>query len=209
MNTDVEKFLRFCGSDFGKKVLDMEAGYLYNELKGYENILHVGCGIGSFEERLSELNIIGLDSLKEMLEEARKRSNKNFVLGDAENLPFRDSSFDAVFYVATIEFINNYMKAIREATRVTVPPGKMVVMMLNPESEYFQAHFQRSGSYFKKVKHIDLNAIKNYISRYYQITKAEYFLGIKNENIFETEDKIIASLFVIVGKKVESRLKRR
>lgn len=85
----------------------MEVGYLYNELKGYENILDVGCGIGSFEERLSKLNIIGLDNSKNMLEEAQKRSNKNFVLGGAENLPFRDSSFDAVFYVAAIEFINN------------------------------------------------------------------------------------------------------
>ncbi len=199
MNIDVEKFIRFCGRDFGKKTLDLEAGYLYNELKGLGNILDVGCGIGSFEERLSELNIIGLDNLKEMLKEARKRSTKNFVLGDAENLPFNDSSLDAVFYVAAIEFINNYMKAIREATRVTIPTGKMIVMMLNPDSEYFKAHVQRNGSYFKKVKHTDLNAMKNYISRYYQIAKTEYFLGIGNETIFETNDKRYASLFVIVG----------
>lgn len=62
MNSDVEKFIRFCGSDFGKKILDKEAEYLYSELKSNRNILDVACGNGSFEERLSKLNIVGLDN---------------------------------------------------------------------------------------------------------------------------------------------------
>ncbi len=49
--------------------------------------------------------------------------------------------------------------------------------------------------------------MKNYISRYYQITKTEYFLGIENETVFETNDKRYASLFVIVGKRIELGLK--
>ena len=58
----LEKFIRFCESDFGKRVMDMEAVYLRRELTGCTRILDVGCGIGNIEERLPELNITGLDA---------------------------------------------------------------------------------------------------------------------------------------------------
>jgi ubiquinone/menaquinone biosynthesis C-methylase UbiE len=86
--SDVEKFVQFYESEFGKKILTKEAEYLRNELRGKGNILDVGCGIGYFEEMLSDLNITGLDNSTEALEEARKRSDRKFVLGDACNLPF-------------------------------------------------------------------------------------------------------------------------
>ena len=43
MTSDVEKFVRFCESKFGKKVLEKEVEYIYRGLKGYQNILDVGC----------------------------------------------------------------------------------------------------------------------------------------------------------------------
>src|SRR3989338_5785814 len=183
MTSDVEKFVRFCESKFGKKVLEKEVEYIYRGLKGYQNILDVGCGIGQFEQKLQELNITGLDSSEAMLREARRRSNKTFVLGNAENLDFNDSSFDAVFYAATLEFIDDYYKAIQEALRVTKPNGKLLVMMLNPESEYFHEHMQREGSYFRKVKHTNLKEIRDHISKFYRITKEEYFLGINGQKV--------------------------
>ncbi|HJN57165.1 SAM-dependent methyltransferase [archaeon] len=201
MTTDVEKFIRFCESDFGKKVLEKEVEYVYRELKDYKDILDIGCGIGQFEQKLQDLNITGLDSSAEMLKEARKRSNKTFVRGDGENLDFNDSSFDAVFYVATLEFLADYQKAIQEACRVTKPNGKLLVMMLNPESEYFHEHMQRDDSYFRRIKHTDLREIKNYISGFYEITKEEYFLGIREQQIFDPAEKRFASLYVMVGKK--------
>jgi len=207
MAIDVEKFLRFCEGNFGKRVLEKETKYIYQELKDCQKILDVGCGIGSFEQKLQNLNIIGLDSSGEMLKEVRKRSDKTFVLGNAENLPFKDSSFDAVFYVATLEFLNNYQKAIQETWRVTKQTGKILVMMLNPESEYFHKHTQRENSYFKRIKHINTKEIKNYVSKYYNILKEEYFLGIRKEKIFSSYDKRFASLYLIVGKKKKTTLK--
>ncbi len=201
MSTDVEKFVRFCESDFGKRVLEREVEYVYRELKDYKNILNIGSGIGSFEQKLGSLNIIGLDSSAEMLEEARRRSDKTFVLGNAENLEFDDSSFDAVFYVATLDFVSNYQRAIQEAWRVTKLDGKLLVMMLNPESEYFHKHWQRKGSYFGKIKHTDTSGVRDYISKFYQITREEYFLGIKGQQIFDTSDKRFASLYVLIGRK--------
>ena len=208
MTNDAEKFIKFCESDFGKRVLEKEAEYVYQELKGSHRILDVGCGIGQFEQKLSELNITGLDNSKEILEEARKRSNKTFVLGDAESLSFDNASFDAVFYVATLEFVDSYRKAIQEAYRVTKPNGKLLVMMLNPKSEYFHEHFQREGSYFRKIRHTNLREIRDYISRFYEITKEECFLGIRDQQIFDTGEKGVASLYVIIGKKkIKGKLK--
>lgn len=201
MNSDIGKFVRFYESDFGQKILKNEVEYIHRELKDCKTILDIGCGIGPFEQKLRDFNIIGLDSSIEMLKEARKRSDKNFVLGDAEDLCFGNSSFDAVLYVTTLEFVSDYQRAIREAYRVTKPYGKLLVMMLNPESEYFHEHFRRKDSYFRRIKYTDLREISVYISKLYKIVKQEYFLGIKGQQVFDASDRRFASLYAVVGEK--------
>lgn len=198
---DVQKFVRFCNTELGKNVLKKEAEYIYRELKYCNKILDIGCGIGSFEQELSELDIRGVDCSNEMLIEARKRSNKPFVIGNAENLDFDSSSFDAVFCITALEFINDYEASIQEAYRVTKSNGRLLVMMLNPVSGYFKGQIQKENSYLKKVKHTNLREIKSYISRFYNILKEEYFLGIKDNQVFNTSDERLASLYVLVGKK--------
>jgi len=199
--SDVKKFVKFYESDFGKKVLGREADYLHNELRDRKKILDIGCGIGPFEERLAKLNIIGLDSSDEMLKEARKRSNKKFVLGNAENLDFSKESFDGAFTVTTLEFLENYKKAVNEVVKVLEPGGKLVTMMLNSKSEYFKAHAQKADSYFRRIKHTNLKEIESYISKFF-VTTGEYFLGIRGQDVFDTRDKNLAALYVVKGVKV-------
>lgn len=199
MSSDVEKFVKFCETPFGKQILSKEVDYIAQELQGYTNILDVGCGIGAFEEQLPHLNIIGLDISEDLLEEARTRSEKTFIQGNAEDLPFDDVTFDAVFTVATLEFLDNYQQAIKEIVRVTKPYGKVVALILNPESEYFKNEILKPGDYFNRMKHLDVWSIKNFTSTFYSITKSEYFLGIKNRDVFDTSDKKYASIFSIVG----------
>ncbi len=199
MNGDVEKYVRFCDSEFGKTIMKQEAEYIYNELSKYGKILDVGCGIGSFEKNLPSLNIIGLDVSEEMLEEARKRSDKTFIQGNVEELQFQDSIFDAVFTVTTLEFLDDYKKAVTEITRVTRPQGKIVVMMLNTKSEYFMENVKRLGDYFQKIKHTNTQKIRDYASRFYVISKEELFLGIQGQRVFESDDENLASLYVLVG----------
>lgn len=203
MKADVVKFVRFCDSPLGKQILRKEAAYIYNELQGSETILDVGCGIGSFEQHLPTLNIIGLDISEDMLEEARKRSDKTFIQGDATDLEFHDSTFDAVFTVTTLEFLEDYQKAVREIARVTNPRGKLLVMMLNPLSEYFRVNVRRPGDYFQRIKHTNTEEMREYVSRFYVISKEDLFLGIQGEQVFETDDETLASLHVLVGIKKE------
>ena len=199
MNADVEKFVRFYDNEFGKEVMEREAKYVYDELRNCSRILDVGCGIGVFEQYLPSLHIIGLDISEELLEEARRRSDKTFVQGDAENLLFDDSTFDAVFTVTTLEFLDDYEKAVREIARVTKPDGKILVMMLNPKSEYFREETEKPGAYFKRIKHTNPKEIRDYISQFYTLIKEEYFLGIKGKRIFDTDKEENASLYVVVG----------
>jgi len=199
MKADVAKFVRFCDSPLGKQILRKETAYIYNELQGSEKILDVGCGIGSFEQRLPTLNIIGLDVSEDMLEEARKRSDKIFIQGDATDLTFHDAAFDAVFTVTTLEFLEDYQKAVQEIVRVTNPQGKLLVMMLNPRSEYFRENVRRPGDYFQRIKHTNTKEMREYVSRFYVIRKEELFLGIQGEQVFETDDENLASLYVLVG----------
>jgi len=199
MNTYVEKFVRFCDSEFGKKVMRKEADYVYNELRNCEKILDVGCGIGSFEQNLPSLNIIGLDISEEMLEIARRRSDKIFVQRNVEHLQFEDSTFDAVFTVTTLEFLDDHNKAVREIARVTKQYGKILAMMLNPKSEYFKEEIKKPGDYFLKIKNTNPKEIRDCISQFYIIAREEYFLGIRGQHIFDTKDERSASLYVVIG----------
>ncbi len=193
---DVQKFVKFYESELGKKILGAEVEYLRRELWGRRRVLDVGCGVGVFEEMLTEFEIVGVDKSEWAIEEARRRCDKEFVVGEAEHLPFPSATFDAAFAVTVLEFLDDSQTAIREVARVLKPRGKFIAMMLNPRSEYFKLH-SRPDSYFRKIKHLPLE-IENQISAFFQ-TSSEYFLGIGKKEIFETEDPNLAALYVVKG----------
>lgn len=201
MTSDVEKFVNFCKSELGRKITEREAEYIRVELKPGDKVLNVGCGVGWLEKKLQDFDVVGLDSSEEMVKEARtKHSNKIFVIGDAEKLEFEDRSFDVVTYITTLEFLPNYKNAIREACRVLKQKGRLVAMIINPMSGYFKKRVRREGSYFRRIRHTSLREIENCIAKYFSVS-AEYFLGIKDTEIFDTSDKNLASLYVINGLK--------
>jgi len=198
--SDVENFTELCDSEFGRNLMDREAEYVRKELQSCKRILDVGCGIGSIEQRLTEFNITGIDSSEEMLQEARKRSDKDFIQGNAEDLPFEEKSFDGTLYLTSLEFLPDFKKALEEASRVLKEKGRLLIILLNPESEYFKSHMMKEDSYFNRMKHRNLEDIEGFTSGYFTV-RSEYFLGIKGKEIFPTQDRRYASLYVIKGQK--------
>lgn len=198
---DLQNFIEFCDSEFGKKIMAAEALFIKKYLKGCKNILDVGCGIGIFEQLLPDLNITGLDSSKLFLTEAKKRSEKKFIAGNADDLPFKDGEFDGLFCVTTLEFIEDYKAVVREMSRVLQPGGKIVVMMLNHYSEYFKEHTKSRASYFNRIKHRNMHIIRSYSLNFFKLDRRRYFLGIQQGRIFDTEDERLAALTVISGTK--------
>ena len=203
MNTGfagMEKYLQSCKSEFWKEVFKAELEYVFQQLKGVKDILSVGCGPGIIEAGLAELgfNVTGLDISKEALEQAPDNIRK--TAGLAEKMDFSDCSFDAVIYVASMQFIEKYKQAVKETARVLRPGGKILVMLLNTQSEFFKERFQNPDSYVKRIKHINPKEIEEAIAKYFS-TDTEYFLGIKGTEIFQTQAPDSAALYVIKGKK--------
>ena len=196
----MEKYLQSCKSEFWKKVFKAELDYILHQLEGTKDVLSVGCGPAIIETGLAEhgFNVTGLDISKEALDQAP--DGIRTVTGPAEKMDFASLSFDAVIYVASAQFIARYKEAIKQSSRVLRPGGKLLVMLLNPESEFFKEKTQNPDSYINKIKHINLREIEGAIAEYFSV-KAEYFLGIKGTEIFQSRDSNAASLYVIKGKK--------
>ena len=196
--TDVERFIRFCESEFGTAVMDREAAYVKQHVAADDQILDVGCGIGSLEERFPHHGIIGLDRSEAMIQAARERVSAPFILGDATTLPIATASVDAVVFVSTLEFIPDIDTVLAEATRVLASDGTLVSLVLNTRSEYVQANLQREGSYFQQMIHQDSEALADTILEYVEGDQ-ELFLGISDEEVVESTDPTAAAISAIVG----------
>ncbi len=203
---NLKKFIDFCDSEFGKKVLKAEADFIRKELhrNAFGKMLDVGCGIGAMEQYLADLDITGVDVSQVFLKEARRRNpEKKFVRAKADELPFRDSSFDAVISITTLEFLENLTDVIREISRVLKPSGKIVVLMLNPHSDYVKKHKKKKKSYFNRMKYRSVMQIRGEMLDYFDLTERKFFLGISGSQILGTENEKWAALVCAVGKKRE------
>ncbi len=191
-------YYEICQMPFWKAVFEKEYSYLYKALAGYKKILSVGCGPAVIEQRLAEhgFEVTGLDISQEAINNAPDSIRK--IVGTAEMMDFTDSSFDAVIYVASLQFIDNYRKALSEATRVLVKKGKLIVMLLNTESFYFREHMKDSESYIRKIKHKNLHFVGNLVAEDFEVS-SEFYMGVIGENIFESNDPTLSSLYIING----------
>jgi len=198
----MENYLKSCKSEFWKKVFEAELDYILQELNGTKDVLSVGCGPAIIETGLAKhgFNVTGLDISKEALGQAP--DSIRMVAGPAEKMDFANAYFDAVIYVASIQFIEKYKEAVKQSARVLRSGGKLLIMLLNPESEFFKEKNENPHSYINKIKHINLKEIEGAVAEYFSI-RTEFFLGIKGRQIFESEDPDLAALYVVKGKKKE------
>ena len=98
-------------------------------------VLDVGCGDGSLSlafRRGGAATIVGCDVDPRMIARARDRSARSdaridYALARAEQLPFRDDSFDVVAIVAVLAFVEDPQVALREIARVLNPGGRLVL----------------------------------------------------------------------------------
>jgi len=196
----MEKYLQSCKTEFWKKVFKAELDYILDQLKGARDVLSIGCGPAIIETGLAEhgFNVTGLDISKEALDQAPDTIRT--AAGPAEKMGFANACFDAAIYVASMQFMENYKDAVKETVRVLRHRGGLLTMLLNPQSEFFKEKTKKPDSYINRIKHTDLKEIERTIDEYFAV-KAEYFLGIKGAQIFQSRDSNLASLYVIKGTK--------
>ena len=94
------------------------------DLKAGERLLDVGCGKGyllyEFTQVVPGLEVAGLDISAYAIENAKEEVKPFLRVGNANDLPFEDDSFDAVVSLGTIHnlYLFDAVKAIREIERV-------------------------------------------------------------------------------------------
>jgi SAM-dependent methyltransferase len=108
------------------------------QLRSARTLLDVGCGAGLaalvFSERIPAVS--GIDASKAFIEFARRRLPKaDFRVGEMEQLPFADASFDAVTGFNSFQYAQSPVQALREARRVARPGGVVVIATWGEEKD--------------------------------------------------------------------------
>lgn len=106
--------------------------------KNPENILDIATGTGDLAISLTATNakeIIGLDISDGMLEVGRLKIKSksldgiiSMVIGDSEDLPFDDNTFDAITVAFGVRNFENLEKGLAEILRVLKPNGIFVIL---------------------------------------------------------------------------------
>lgn len=97
-------------------------------------VLEVGVGTGKNLPYYSKkAKVTGIDISKGMLEKAVKKSKKlglncRLLLMDAENMKFKDNSFDTALCTFILCSVPNPVKALKEMRRVCKPNGRIIMV---------------------------------------------------------------------------------
>jgi demethylmenaquinone methyltransferase/2-methoxy-6-polyprenyl-1,4-benzoquinol methylase len=122
-------------------------------------ILDVATGTGDFALEAMSLNpdkITGVDISVGMLDLGKvKIAKKNLsdkiemVVGDSENLPFADNTYDAATVAFGVRNFENLQKGLTDINRVLRPGGKLVVLELSTPKKF--PIKQLFGFYFNNI----------------------------------------------------------
>ncbi len=110
------------------------------DLRAGWHVLDVACGNGNatLAAARSGAHALGVDYVPELLEDGRGRAlaeglDVEFRLGDAEDLPVPDASFDAVLSVFGTMFAPDHRRTADEVIRVTRPGGTVALASWRPD----------------------------------------------------------------------------
>ncbi|MHC9089597.1 bifunctional demethylmenaquinone methyltransferase/2-methoxy-6-polyprenyl-1,4-benzoquinol methylase UbiE [Tenacibaculum sp. IMCC1] len=127
-----------------------------------QQILDIATGTGDLALMMSKLNperIVGLDISEGMLQVGRHKiaktdlSNKiKMIVGDSENIPFPDNTFDAITVSFGVRNFENLDKGLTEILRVLKPGGKFVVLETsNPTKFPFKQGYKLYTNYILPI----------------------------------------------------------
>jgi len=111
------------------------------DLRAGSDVLDVACGNGNatIAAARSGTRAVGVDYVPSLLEDGRARAaaeglDVEFRLGDAEDLPAPDDSFDAVLSVFGTMFAPDQQRAADEVLRVAKPGATVGLVSWTPDS---------------------------------------------------------------------------
>ncbi len=102
--------------------------------------LEIGVGSGRFAQSLGIET--GVDPCGKLADMARRRGVST-LLARGEELPFEAASFGTVFLIVTVCFLDQLGDVLREAKRVLVPDGRIVLALVLRDSPWGLFYRQR------------------------------------------------------------------
>jgi SAM-dependent methyltransferase len=140
--------------------------------------IEVGIGSGRFAQALGI--DIGLDPSSGLLKIAKNRGAR-VLLGRGEEAPFKGGSFGAIFFIATLCFIDSPNIILTEAARLLKSGGKVVLGMVLKESPWGQLYQTKKETGHRFYKY----------ARFYNYGEIGMFLMQTGFSI----EKVISTLF--------------
>ena len=104
--------------------------------------LEIGVGSGRFAQALGIET--GIDPSLKLVEMARRRGIMVYP-GRGEQTPFEDRAFGTVFLIVTICFVDVPLDVLKEAYRILVPGGKVVLGLVLRESPWGRFYQEKKG----------------------------------------------------------------
>ncbi len=150
---------------FGGSVFGLEVACLKRVISPFYLSLEVGVGSGRFAQALGIQ--YGLDSSMELLKLARQRGICG-VLGRAETLPFKSSSFDLVLMVVSVCFFEEPLRAFKEAHRVLKDDGYLVLGLVlsdSPWADFYKEKAKRGHPIYSHARFYSFGELSSILAR--------------------------------------------
>jgi ubiquinone/menaquinone biosynthesis C-methylase UbiE len=157
-----------------------------------ERILDVACGMGAWDLKLAKerCKVCGVDRSEDEIKNAKRLAEMrglpcDFVIGSAEDLPYRENYFDKVVCSSSLEHFKNDVKALEEMHRVLKSNGTVVLTtdsLTYPISDELKEKHRKNSyimNYYTKEKlkeRLDVGGFK--------MTRSEYLLNSRVTSFF-------------------------
>lgn len=107
---------------------------------GQGRLLDFGCGGGSFLARMAEQGwkVVGLDASVGAVREVQEALGLQALVGTLPHPDLERESFDVITMWHSLEHVHDPMLILREANRLLVPGGRLLIAVPNIESWPFQ-----------------------------------------------------------------------
>jgi len=125
--TDKAGVYKMCRDDYPPILEEIE------KIGNFETLLDAGCGtapmITLLKEKYPDKKYTGIDLSPKMIEKAKEKNMENveFVVGDCENLPFEENSFDIIINSQSFHHYPNPQDFFNSVYKVLKPGGKLIL----------------------------------------------------------------------------------
>ena len=131
--TDKGGVYKMCKKDYPDVLAELEK-------EPFSDLLDCGCGpapmLTLLHEKYPDKHYTGIDLTPEMIEmaKAKNMSDVELVVGDCENLPFGDETYDAVICCQSFHHYPNVQDFFNSVYRVLRPGGRLILRDMTAKS---------------------------------------------------------------------------